>query len=112
MLTQSAGSGTVVENIFEGRFKYVFDLLEMGASIDLVDPHTILVKGPTELHNLPEGKELNAHDIRAGFAIVMAALIAKGTFKVNNVHLIDRGYEKLEERLSSLGAKIKRVQSK
>lgn len=112
MLTQSAGSGTVVENIFEGRFKYVFDLLEMGASIDLVDPHTISVKGPAELHNLSEGKELNAHDIRAGFAIVMATLIAKGTFKVNNVHLIDRGYEKIEERLSSLGAKIKRVQSK
>ncbi|MEI6304860.1 MAG: UDP-N-acetylglucosamine 1-carboxyvinyltransferase [Candidatus Taylorbacteria bacterium] len=112
MLTQVTGSGMVVENIFEGRFKYVFDLLEMGANINIVDPHTISINGPAPLQNLPEGKVLNAHDIRAGFAIVMAALVAKGTFTVNNIQLIDRGYEKLEERLTALGADIKRVQSR
>jgi UDP-N-acetylglucosamine 1-carboxyvinyltransferase len=67
------------------------------------------VTGPTPLVELASGQELTAHDIRAGFAIVLAALVGKGTFTVNNIHLIDRGYEKLEERLCKLGADVRRV---
>jgi UDP-N-acetylglucosamine 1-carboxyvinyltransferase len=108
-LTQVSGKSKIEETIYEGRFKYVDDLIKMVADIKAVDEHQILVKGPTDFHQLPESQELCAHDIRAGFAIVMAALVGQGSFTVNNVHLIDRGYEKLEERLGKLGAKIKRI---
>ena len=60
------------------------------------------------LSRLPDAEEMTAHDIRAGFAVVLAALVGKGKFIVNNVHLIDRGYERLEERLRKIGAKIER----
>ena len=74
-----------------------------------MNPREILIKGPTLLVQLTETDELRAHDIRAGFAIVLAALVGTGTFTVHNVHLIDRGYERLEEQLTSLGAEVKRV---
>jgi UDP-N-acetylglucosamine 1-carboxyvinyltransferase len=108
-LTQCTGQTTVVETIFEGRFKYVEDVLKLGAQITTVNPHEIVVKGPTPFKELPDGTELTAHDIRAGFAIVLAALIGKGKSVVNNVHLIDRGYEQLEEVLRKLGARVERV---
>lgn len=107
-LTQTTGESIIFETIFEARFKYVEDLTKMGAHVTVMNPREILIKGPTELSALAEGEELQAHDIRAGFAVVMAALVAKGESIVNNVHLIDRGYEKLEERLSALGASIVR----
>lgn len=107
-LTQCHGESTVEETIFEGRFKYVHDLKEMGANIEVVDGNKALIKGPSILQK-DDDRELTAHDIRAGFAIVLACLIAKGTFTINNVHLIDRGYENLENRLNALGADIKRV---
>jgi UDP-N-acetylglucosamine 1-carboxyvinyltransferase len=105
-LTQTTGESIIFETIFEARFKYVEDLSKMGAHITVMNPREILIKGPTELSALTDKEELQAHDIRAGFAVVMAALVAKGESIVNNVHLIDRGYEKLEERLSALGASI------
>jgi UDP-N-acetylglucosamine 1-carboxyvinyltransferase len=108
-LTQAHGESMVFETIFEGRFKYVEDLSKMGATITAMNPREILIKGPTALNELPEKDELRAHDIRAGFAVVMAALLGKGTFTVHNIHLIDRGYEKLEEKLTKLGAEVKRV---
>lgn len=117
-LTQSEGESSVVETIFEGRFKYVYDLVKMGAEITKIDQNKILVKGPTPLRELFSNlelsdkngmKELSAHDIRAGFAIVLACLLGKGKFVINNVHLIDRGYESLETRLQALGADIRRV---
>jgi UDP-N-acetylglucosamine 1-carboxyvinyltransferase len=108
-LTQSSGESNVVETIFEGRFKYVEDLIRLGATITTMNPREILVKGPTLFKELPDAEELSAHDIRAGFAVVIAALIGEGKFTINNVHLIDRGYEELEERLAKLGANIKRV---
>ncbi|MFA6554258.1 MAG: UDP-N-acetylglucosamine 1-carboxyvinyltransferase [Candidatus Paceibacterota bacterium] len=107
-LTQVSGESGVLETIFEGRFKYVEDLINMGANIISMNPREILVKGPTLLRQLPDDEELNAHDIRAGFAVVLAALVGEGKFKVNNIHLIDRGYEKLEEKLKALGADIRR----
>lgn len=130
-LTQSEGESSVTETIFEGRFKYIEDLVEMGALITKVDQDKILIKGPTPFrelssvgvfgdlssnmpNNLPDQvkssdtKELSAHDIRAGFAIVLACLLAKGNFVVNNIHLIDRGYESLELKLQALGADVER----
>ena len=108
-LTQAEGKSSVVETIFEGRFKYTEDLKKMGANISQVNQQEIVIQGPTELKELPAGEELKAHDIRAGFAIVLAALCGTGEFTVNNIHLIDRGYEKLEERLTALGANIQRI---
>lgn len=107
-LTQAEGETMIIETIFEGRFKYVEDLQKMGANITVMNPREILIKGPTPLKQLPDSEEVRAHDIRAGFAIVMAALAGEGKFIVNNVHLIDRGYERLEERLRALGADIER----
>ena len=105
-LTQVTGESSILETIFEGRFKYVEDLVQLGANITVTDPREIKVKGPTAFAK-PIG-DLYAHDIRAGFAIVMAALVANGHFKIHNAHLIDRGYESLEERLTSLGADMRR----
>jgi UDP-N-acetylglucosamine 1-carboxyvinyltransferase len=108
-LTQAKGESAVLETIFEGRFKYVEDLVKMGANITVVDSHKISIKGPTPLLQLPRAEKLHTHDIRAGFAIVLAALIGKGKFIVNNIRLIDRGYEDLEKKLQALGANIKRI---
>ena len=108
-LTQASGESLIFETIFEGRFKYVEDLQKMGANITVMNPREIMIKGPTPLSELPDKEELQAHDIRAGFAVVMAALVGKGTFTINNIHLIDRGYEKLEERLRAIGADVRRV---
>ena len=108
-LTQAEGTSTVKETIFEGRFKYVEDLILMGADIKTVNPLEIFISGPRDLKQPSDGTELTAHDIRAGFAVVLAALIGNGEFVVNNAHLIDRGYERLEKRLASLGADVERI---
>ncbi len=114
-LTQVTGKSTVVENIFEGRFKYIDDLQRIGAGVTLDSSSKVSITGPQELRVTGNGENaanLLAHDIRAGFAIVMAALVAEGIFTVSNVYFIDRGYEKMEEKLRALGAKIDRVQSR
>lgn len=107
-LTQTNGQSKVFETIYEGRYKYVEDLNSIGAGISFLNPREISINGPTPLRAQPEGTALEARDIRAGFAIVMAALVGTGTFTITNIHLIDRGYEKLEERLQKLGAKVER----
>lgn len=107
-LTQTSGESIIFETIFEGRFKYTQDLIKMGAGITIMNPREIMVKGPCELKALVD-EELQAYDIRAGFATVMAALIAKGDSTISNVYYIDRGYENLEGRLRSIGADIERV---
>lgn len=110
-LTQVTGQSSVFETIFEGRFKYVDDLNRAGANINISNSREIEVNGPSELSQTASIENLKAHDIRAGFAVVLAALVGNGKFTVTNVHLIDRGYEKLEERLRTLGASITRVSS-
>ncbi len=108
-LTQAEGRSRVVETIFEGRFKYIEDLIMLGADITAVSPQEVSVVGPRTLKESADSIELTAHDIRAGFAVVLAALCGEGRFVVNNAHLIDRGYECLEERLRDLGADVERV---
>lgn len=99
----------VKETIFEGRFKYVDDLIAIGANIEKINNNEIIVHKITEpLASNGKLMILNAHDIRAGFAIVLASLYAKGKFVVNNVHLIDRGYEALDKKLENIGANIMR----
>ena len=103
-LTQCTGEATILETIFDGRFRYVDELVRMGAKITVMNPHKILVKGPTKL----SGKELESPDIRAGLAYLLAATVAEGTSIINNAYMIDRGYYAIEERLKNLGLNIMR----
>lgn len=105
LLTQAEGQSQVHETIFEGRLEYTPELVRMGAHITSCDPHRVIVLGPTPLF----GREVESPDIRAGWAFVIAGLIAKGQTLVHNVYNIDRGYENIEKKLSSIGADIKRV---
>ena len=82
-------------------------LNQMGADIVMADPHRVIVRGPSSLH----GKKIYSPDIRAGMALVIAALLAKGQSQIDNIYQIDRGYDKIDERLRALGADIKRVKS-
>ena len=100
-----AGESVIFETIFENRFGYIDDLKRMGADIFFADPHRIVVKGPTPLR----AREIESPDLRAGLAFVLAALLAKGESIINNVYQIDRGYEKIDERLRKLGAEIERT---
>ena len=105
LLTQADGESLVFETIFEGRLNYVESLKRMNASIQVMDPHRVLVNGPTEL----VGRRLESPDLRAGLAFVIAATIARGVSYVHNAYNIDRGYEAIEERFSSIGVDIERV---
>lgn len=104
-LTQAKGESLVHETIFEGRLEYVSDLNRMGAKITLCDPHRALILGPSSL----TGREMESPDLRAGLAFVIAALVAKGRSIIHNVYQVDRGYERIEEKLKKLGADIKRI---
>ena len=104
--TQSTGVVIIHEWMFEGRLYFVDTLTrEMGARIVLADPHRAVVMGPSQLRSA----EMRSPDIRAGMALLAAALCAKGTSVINNIEQIDRGYEALDERLRVLGAKIERA---
>lgn len=105
LLTQAEGQGMVHETIFEGRLFWLDDLKRMGANILMYDPHRISIQGPTELR----ARDIESPDLRAGMAYLIAALCAKGKSTINNVYQIDRGYEKIEERLRKIGADIKRI---
>ncbi len=105
LMTQARGQSMIFETIFDGRLNYIEDLNRMGAKIIMCDPHRILVSGPTPLR----GREIETPDLRAGLAFVIAGLVAKGVTIINNVYQIDRGYEKIDERLINIGAKIKRT---
>ncbi|MBU1557613.1 UDP-N-acetylglucosamine 1-carboxyvinyltransferase [Patescibacteria group bacterium] len=104
-LTQATGENLVFETIFEGRLNYTEDLVRMGANIIMLDPHRVMVKGPTSLR----GREVESPDLRAGLAFVIAGILAKGESIIDNVYLIDRGYERVEERLKKIGVNIERV---
>ncbi len=105
LLTQAKGVSKVFETLFEGRLNYLFELEKMGAHIEFLNPHQALVIGKTPLKGIP----ISSCDIRAGAAMVVAALIADGETEISNINYIDRGYEKLQEKLEALGAEIRRV---
>ena len=105
LLTQALGQSIVFEAVFDGRLSYIDDLNRMGAHIIPSDPRRITISGPTHLR----GRQIDSPDLRAGLAFVIAALVAKGESVVRNIYQIDRGYERIEERLSAVGMKIKRV---
>lgn len=104
--TQSAGAVMFHDWMYESRFFFTDKLVRMGARITLCDPHRVLVQGPTALRGAPY---ISSPDIRAGMALVLAALAAKGETRISNIGQIDRGYERVEEKLVALGAKIRRV---
>lgn len=104
LMTQAQGNSLIFETVYEGRLFYIDKLNSMGASILMCDPHRVLVSGPTPL----VGRKITSPDIRAGIALVIAGLIAEGKTELDNVYQIDRGYEKIEQRLQALGADIKR----
>lgn len=102
LLTQAKGVSKIFETLFEGRLNYLFELEQMGAHIEFLNPHQALVIGPKKLNPMP----ISSFDIRAGAAMVIAALIAKGETEISNISYINRGYERLEEKLKSVGADI------
>lgn len=105
LLTQARGEALVFETIFEGRLNYTEVLRNMGADITMMDPHRVMVRGKQPL----KGKNLESPDLRAGLAFVLAATIAKGRSVIHNVYNIDRGYERIEERLKKIGVNIERI---
>ena len=107
LATQANGTIVIHEKMFENRLFFVDKLVAMGARIHLSDPHRAVVSGPSRLH----GARLESPDIRAGMAMLIAALAAQGTSEIGNVAQIDRGYERIDVRLRDLGARIERVAS-
>jgi UDP-N-acetylglucosamine 1-carboxyvinyltransferase len=105
LATQAEGMVLVFEKMFENRLFFVDKLVSMGARVILCDPHRAVVSGPSRLH----GERMESPDIRAGMAMLIAALCAEGTSEIGNVGQIDRGYERIDERLRALGARIERV---
>lgn len=106
LATQAKGTTIIHDPLYEGRLKYLEELNKMGAKIFFADPHRATIEGATPLF----GAELGPLDLRGGAALIIAGLIAKGKTIINNIYQVDRGYEKIEERLQRLGADIKRVQ--
>lgn len=104
MATQAEGTTLFFEKMFESRLYFVDRLMDMGAHIVVCDPHRVIVSGPARLHS----GCLASPDIRAGMSMVVAALCARGVSVIENAEMIDRGYERLDERLAALGAEIRR----
>jgi len=104
LLSTADGTSVVIENIFEERFKHVYELRRMGADIT-IDNRVAIIEGVDRL----TGASVRASDLRAGAALIIAGLMAEGTTKISGVKHIDRGYEKIEEKLISLGADITRI---
>jgi UDP-N-acetylglucosamine 1-carboxyvinyltransferase len=105
LATQCEGSVLIHEWMFESRMFFIDKLVAMGADITLCDPHRAIINGPSRLR----GELVESPDIRAGMAVLLAALCAKGRTQIGNIRQIDRGYERIDERLRELGASIERV---
>ena len=107
LATQCEGSVLIHEWMFENRLVFTDKLVLMGADITLCDPHRAIVSGPSRLR----GERVESPDIRAGMAMLIAGLCADGRTEIGNIRQIDRGYERIDERLRDLGARIERVPS-
>jgi len=106
--TQSRGSVLFHNWMFEGRMYFTDKLKSMGAQVILCDPHRCIVNGPTKLF----GEKVESPDIRAGMSLLLAALAAEGITTIRNIGQIDRGYERVDEKLRLMGARIERVEEK
>lgn len=109
LATQAKGTVLIHQKMFESRLFFVDKLIDMGAKVILCDPHRATVIGLNHESQLKATK-MSSPDIRAGISLLIAALSAKGTSIINNIEQIDRGYENIEERLKSIGAKIERIE--
>ncbi len=108
LASQSRGTVLIHEKMFESRLYFVDKLIWMGARIILCDPHRCVVQGPSPLH----GEELESPDIRAGMALLIAALCAEGRSTISNIRQIERGYGRIDSKLRQLGARIERIDSR
>jgi len=104
LLTQCVGRSKVFETLFERKFSYLLELEKMGADIEIQNPHVFLINGPKKL----TGTSVASQDIRAGAAMLLAALVAQGETEISNIHYIHRGYENILETLTLLGANIRK----
>ncbi|MCB9434321.1 MAG: UDP-N-acetylglucosamine 1-carboxyvinyltransferase, partial [Ardenticatenaceae bacterium] len=107
LATQARGSALLHDWMYESRFFFVDNLAFMGARTVLCDPHRVIIQGPSQLIASPHG--VPSPDIRAGMAMVLAALCARGTSTIHNIQQIDRGYERIDDKLRAVGAQIERV---
>ncbi|MDD4319609.1 MAG: UDP-N-acetylglucosamine 1-carboxyvinyltransferase [Candidatus Peribacteraceae bacterium] len=105
-MTQAQGVSRIFERLYEGRFGYLFELEKMGAHVEFLNAHQALIIGPTALR----GRTVASNDIRAGTAMVLAALCAEGETVITDVRYIERGYDKLDEKLRGVGARIERIE--
>jgi UDP-N-acetylglucosamine 1-carboxyvinyltransferase len=106
LATQAQGQTLLHDPLYESRMFFVDKLISMGAGITICDPHRVIVNGPSKLH----GSYQNSPDIRAGMALVIAALIAEGESTIDHAEIIERGYETIADRLFVLGADIKKIE--
>jgi len=107
LATQARGTSLIHEWMYESRLYWVDRLISMGARVIVCDPHRAVITGPCKLY----GQTVSSPDIRAGMALLLAALVAEGTTTIHNAQQIDRGYERIDERLRGLGASIERVEN-
>jgi UDP-N-acetylglucosamine 1-carboxyvinyltransferase len=105
LATQAMGETLIFDTMFEGRFNYASELEKMGARLTVLNPHQVLVHGPTPLH----GTVIKSFDLRAGASLIIAALAAAGETVIEDIYQVDRGYEAIEKRLAAIGADITRV---
>lgn len=103
--TQCAGTSLIHDPMYEGRMGYVNELIKMGANAVICDPHRVLISGPTPLY----GSEIRSLDLRAGATLLIAGILAEGETIINDAQILDRGYYRLQERLSACGAQIESV---
>src|SRR3989339_1453881 len=106
-LSQAHGVSRIFERLFEGRMAYLYELEKMGAHVEVLNAHEALIIGPTPLR----GRTVASNDIRAGAAMVIAALCAEGETAITDIRYIERGYDRLDEKLRSLGAKIQKIET-
>ncbi|EKE12109.1 MAG: hypothetical protein ACD_14C00016G0002 [uncultured bacterium] len=105
LATQAEGETIIFDTMFEGRFNYISELEKMRAKAKILNPHQAVIIGPSKL----KGSSIKSFDLRAGASLIIAALTARGTTTIEEIYQVDRGYERIEERLAALGADIKRI---
>ena len=107
LCTQAEGTSLIHDAMYENRFRYISELVKMGADAEILNHHEAMISGPTPLY----GKKIKSFDLRAGATLIIAALLAQGQSEISDIYQVDRGYEKIEERLQKIGANIKRLKS-